>query len=518
MPFSNEEQQIIIYGKQQGKNRDEILRALNNYKLGIKTSPVAEPSYAEKVKETALGGVQQIKQGISELATPPEVSSVGTTQQELGTGAAVAETIAQGTRAGARSVGSLGRVVGGALATAASPILPAVSSFISSLVPEGLKQSVSKYVQENPDKVKELEQYAQIANLAIAPATKALPSTTRSAIDVAKRNLPDIKIPEISNPLKVSQAKAFETARNELATTARKYSTARGVLDDAQNLGVDPIESIAQKDVLNALSELENGQIRTSEAINVLERQNATLANVRNDISFMSDVATPFSEYRQYVDDIIDSQQSWTQAKRDATKARVSKVLDDYEKTYGKAPLSVTELEKIKTEQTGLSKTYKNTDAFQYDTHSIIGKASRDLAKQITDEDGVSAGLNKLMTQNYNAIELLEKLDGKTPHGGRFTKVLTQTAGTVAGGIAGATGGVPQAIIGALSGRFGASFADDFLNSNLISNPYKRYVINQLLADQPAVLKNAQKWLDENLPDISELGDTTLVNSVQLKK
>jgi len=343
----------------------------------------------------------------------------------------------------------------------------------------------------------------------LAPAGNAAKAATNAATtvgtSVAKsttEKLGKIGIPGLSKP--ATHEKAVATFTSELQKTTDKYVAARRLVEANRQKGVDPFAPIAQKDIVEAITQLKNGQIDTREAVDILEAHNSSFATLRNDITFFADEPVPFKDYRQFMMDTIEAR-NLTKTAEATMKEKAAAVLDKWATTYGDN-IPLVEIEKLKSEQGALSKSFKMTDKFSYDLHGIFERGSKDFVDSYMAQNPLHQELNKAMQQNFSAIELLKSLDGKTPHGGRFTKILGQTAGTTAGAIAGAsTGGLGGALAGSLAGRLSATAIDDILGSNLISNPMKRRLIMQMTKKDPAVMEKAAQWIKQNIPDIGDL-------------
>ena len=277
--------------------------------------------------------------------------------------------------------------------------------------------------------------------------------------------------------------------------------------------GTDPI-GVLQSYGNKVIPTLEQGKITPTAAGEVkdfLKEQIETLSNIKNDAVFLNENKVPFNDYADFVNNTIQAEaakQNWSRAYMDKVTKQVSAELENYKSTYGKEGLPIPEIDKIKTQETRQSKSYNNPgkDTFQYDTHGIFGKASRSLVEMFT-EDAPTKELNKLIQSHYDAIELVDSLVGRTPHGGRFTKIAERTSGGIAGTLIGGTAGHP--ILGYVGGRLVADYLNEVLGNNFISSPLKRILVKNAGIQDQAVVQRALKYIDENSPDISTLGDTT---------
>lgn len=301
--------------------------------------------------------------------------------------------------------------------------------------------------------------------------------------------------------------------RNLIETTVREtaqpYKAANAVLTKAETTGSNPIKAIASYGD-QALPDLVDGKLYTADAQKYLRTQIADLGQLKSDLLFTSDATVSFPQYRQYVNDLIDGNRGWTAPKKAAIKAKASSVIDNLEAGYANAPIAkggelpLTELDKIKTEQTSLSSSYKaQPGSFEYDLHGVLGKGARDLVDTLSGDNAQIAELNKWIQSHYDAIALYKTLEGKAPKGGKLTAAFTRLGGEVTGAVAGGSLGHP--IVGAFAGRVIADRINGIIQNDLISNPLKRAMIAKLAPEAPDVVKAALKYLDDNTPTLSDL-------------
>jgi hypothetical protein len=306
-----------------------------------------------------------------------------------------------------------------------------------------------------------------------------------------------------------------------------KYVNYAKELNKAKTAGTDPVGVIASYGK-NALPEEASGKIDPTNAQDFLKEQISNLSNLKNDAVFLNDSMVKLSELKQRAIDFAKSQaKDWSSAQDAITQIKKlfdTKIIPNY-KEYpnlenakldsegnlidGEVPLS--EIDKVKTVQTGLSKAYNNSTAkpFELDAHGFIGKSARTLVEDLTD-DVQTKELNNWISSHYNAIDLLEKLRGKTPTGGVLSKLIKQGTNTATGAIIGGASGHP--LIGALAGHYIQPFIEGILGSDFISNPLKARIVNSMEIGDPAVVKGIQDYISQNMPDIKELGDYTLNN------
>lgn len=309
---------------------------------------------------------------------------------------------------------------------------------------------------------------------------------------------------------------AAENPRNiigdQFRNTIEQYTKPGQILDKAEAMGSDPI-GVLQSYGNEIIPELEDGKITAKsldEPIAVLENGIDTLSKYKADSVFLSDNNVPLSEFRQQALDYASRGGSVN--KVGPVQADINHIFDEMEAHYKTSPIMkegaipLSEVDRIKSEQADLSKNFKpNVKTFNPDSHYYVSKAARNLVETMSDDPTLHK-FNQLIESHYDAIKLLNSLVGKTPHGGKFNKIIDMLAGTMVGGMAGSAVGHP--LIGAIIGRGGAHAIDALLHNNFIPNPLKRIMVANILKDaDPKVVTEMMKWIDGNSPDISELGE-----------
>lgn len=340
--------------------------------------------------------------------------------------------------------------------------------------------------------------FRDIKNSPAGKAVANIPSSISSAKNAAIEN--------IGGNARDIISKQFEDTANKYPSVARK-------IENANKAGSNPVE-VFKTYGNKALPEIEKGKISTSlEQKDFLKEQIRTLSELKNSAVARTDNPVSFDDYLQHGNDLIDAQQNWTPVKKLQMKADFEKIVVEMRSAYqgsavldnGKLPLS--ELDRIKTEQTGLSKTYKNPQAkFAYDAHGIAGKAARSLVDIMADSAPINE-LNNWIQSHYDAIKVLDSLSGKTPQGGMLSRHFTRLGGEIAGGIAGSSVGHP--IIGLFAGRVGADAFSSLLQSDFISNPLKKMIVDYAAEKgilQPTSVAEIKNYINAHTPSLEDLG------------
>ncbi len=305
------------------------------------------------------------------------------------------------------------------------------------------------------------------------------------------------------------QAKASAAIETEIRNLGEKYPSIGDALNKAEvNKGSEPIKVISSYEGGKALPTMnKGGKMNSLPAINFLRNQVNTLGEIKSNLVKTAKENVPLKEFKQAAIDRID-RAGWSVAKSNAEKTNVSKLIDSLKESYPKG-IPAEELDKIKTEQAGESKSYNSKSPFSPDSHAIVGQTAAD-AVISKGGDAPIDELNKLLTSHYDAIKVLKTMNGKTPHGGMISRHAANIAGEVGGLAAGMAVGHP--FLGAMAGRGASEAMNNILNNHFISNPLKRSLIRNMKGEKPEVIKQALDYLasQEGSPESTSVrtGDT----------
>jgi hypothetical protein len=404
-------------------------------------------------------------------------------------------------------VPGIGKIVGGAAQAITAPLAPVMKPVGAAI------DAVTKPISDNPTVQKfanspageatanvasTVGDYANAAGLLVGG--KAAPEAGASALEEGGNIVSDAKnalkgTPEqIAAKATAKQAKAADAIDTEVRNTAAKYPTVGKVLNQSEAVkGTDPISVLSSYAGGKALPTLVKGKLQTDAAVNFLKSQVSKLGETKSNLNFLNDNAIPLKDFQQRALDQVDAQTGWSAAKKADAKAQVGKLMSNMKDTYGDQPLSMSEVDKLKTEHTTESTSYNSKSPFSPDAHAIVGKAARDIVSMHADGAPIDE-LNKLMSSHYAAIDLLNSMRGKTPHGGALSKMTHNVLGEVAGFAGGTAVGHP--FLGAMAGRAGAEFMDGVINNHFISNPLKRTIVNSMKGADPEALNAARAHMD----------------------
>lgn len=296
---------------------------------------------------------------------------------------------------------------------------------------------------------------------------------------------------------KANAMKAHDLIDKEIRNTAEKYGDVGKALNHAEvTKGTEPIKVLAsypKGEALPTMSRL--GKMNSLPAINFLRKQVGSLGKIKGDLVDTAKQNISVEDFKKTIEDKIDSSYG-SQAARDAQKADIAKEMERLQKSYPDG-IPTKEMDKLKSEQASESSSYKTTgfpSRFAPDTHSLIAGTAKDLVEKQGGEAPIEE-LNKWIQTHHDAIKVLEKMHGKTPHGGMFTRHV----GGIAGEIAGLAGGmaVGHPFIGAMAGRGASEVVNNLLSSHFISNPLKRSIITNMKGVKPDVIQKALDFISQ---------------------
>jgi hypothetical protein len=290
---------------------------------------------------------------------------------------------------------------------------------------------------------------------------------------------------------------------NGFRDTANKYPSNAGLLlhnMENQN-GTNPLGVLSSYGK-NTVPDMggERGAIDPTDQIDFLKEQIRKLGGIKTDAVQANDQGISITQLIKTAYQQIKNQ-GWSILKQKAAQVGVDKIFARIGEAYPEGVVPLTEVDTIKSEQAGLSKSYNNKKAepFELDAHAVVGSSAKTTVEDAT-QDGPTKEFNKFIQSHYDAIDLLEALRGKTPHGGMLTKQFGRlTAQGVGAGVGAATGGSP--ILGAIAGRGAMDSIDGIFNNNFISNPLKRMLVSNL-KDVPApVIQQMLDYIDKTMAE-----------------
>lgn len=164
---------------------------------------------------------------------------------------------------------------------------------------------------------------------------------------------------------------------------------------------------------------------------------------------------------------------------------KVKQEFANYRDIYGES-VNIKDANEIKKGQWEKTKYFNPQDAgYVKDVNNQIGHVFKDAVEKGFGDDFPVQRLNQYIGDHYDAINLLDKINGNTIKGGRLGNYLTKAVGTTLG----ASVGGP---FGAVAGYMGGDLLNDLMTRSAIADPLKRYILEHY-ADKlsPSVVKEA---------------------------
>lgn len=499
-----------------GQSRADEIRA-----LASKATQAQQPNVLQRaggaIVDQAKAGFQQAKEGVSELLTPPEMNGqeVRDTSKTLGKKAAMQDAGAQVLAAGAHGVATLGKVAGGVAETATAPLAPIfkgaekVGRKIGEAAPTSVTVPIENALERHPEIGKQATDIMNTASLAVpeegTPAGRVIDNVGGGIVDTTKTAAQKVgkaleTPPASAEPAKPAAAATKSTnpahaaIEDEIRNTAAKYPSVGKILNAAETKSkTDPISVLSSYASGKALPTLTKGKIQVDNAVKYLAGQRGGLAKLKSQLVKSSQEIMAPEEFRKSAETKIDGM-NWSQAKKDAMKKDVAGIVETIKESYPEG-IPNTEMDLLKSEHQGESKSYNSKSKFALDAHGIVGQ----VAKELVEKNGGSAPieeLNKLIQSHFDAEKLLLAMRGKTPHGGALSRMVNNTLGEVGGFAGGMVVGHP--FLGAMAGRAGAEAVTEIINNHFISNPLKRSMVNNMKGVDPEVVQKANDYLEAN--------------------
>jgi hypothetical protein len=308
-----------------------------------------------------------------------------------------------------------------------------------------------------------------------------------------------------------------------MKATTDKYGVSRNLLYNMENRnGTNPLGVISSYGN-RAIPQIVPGRgvVNPIEAIDFLNERIASLSEVKGEAVELSNKPTQVNDVDTQVKGIV-GQQGWTKLQQDRTLAQIGQMegvdpvtgkiipgkgeLGALENSYPDGNIPLAEIDKLKSYEANLSKSYNNKSAgpFELDAHAILAKVYRKIVEDNTDSD-VIREYNKYIQSHYDAIELLRSLENKTPHGGMLTRQFQRIGAEAVGAGAGAVfGGGPIGAV--LGGAVAGSVVDTvmgIMNDHFISNPLKRMLIKNMPDVPDPVIQKMLDYVDRTKTGIS---------------
>lgn len=292
----------------------------------------------------------------------------------------------------------------------------------------------------------------------------------------------------------ITQEGAINAVKKNLTDTMGATRSGGKLLENITSRGSDPAGLIVGE---NAIPDIVNGKFSTQAAQQAVKKNLATVGKLRAAILDSSGESVPLASLRRFAGDQVE--QYAASGETTKMQAQLDKLFQDYQGSYGDA-VTPSQLEAIKEAQAGASGIYKRTGQIgEQNAASIVGNVARSRIEDIASKSGFSGmkELNKLMSEHYDALSLLGKIDGQTVKGGRLGNMLRghtiagiSALADVAGG-----GGLFSTLLAGLGGEGANALLSKIMGDTSISNPARELILNSIAQVNPDIIKAAQEFL-----------------------
>lgn len=288
--FTEQEKQIITFGKANGKTRQEVEQALIRLRTGQKPK-VAEPmqpSYLSRLGESYKEGAQNI---ISSFQNVPEQIRAGE-----------APSIVAG-RVPLRVAGQVARSAFAPLTEAIAPAIePAITSAVeSSPMLQSIIQKASDLASKYPEAAKDIQDFVDIATLgigsaasklgkqavekgikpvieageaAVGKAGEAIKPLAQTATDIAERGAKFIATAPERAATNIAAKEAEQALIKELPEVGQKAVQSGVALRDAKQIAqMTPAEKAASKPLIEAAKKFEVTRVAADDPANLVGKE-----------------------------------------------------------------------------------------------------------------------------------------------------------------------------------------------------------------------------------------------------
>lgn len=299
----------------------------------------------------------------------------------------------------------------------------------------------------------------------------------------------------LTTTAKQTLAKPFiPTAQKQLKQTYTELFTGtkpgKKALVKSTQAGKDTPEFLSSK---GKIVDIQNGKINSQPLIENLKTDVQPLQQTQRQLLQAKDRVLPQADYVA-LDDIAKSAKQRL-ATREAMgsgelidrHAEVDKVITNLKKIYGDN-INLSTLDEIKSAQWQASATFDmSKPKFVPDVHYSIAKSAQKTIEGKVPEASIHS-LNAEIGNYWEAVKMLQKIDGQAVKGGRLGRYFSRTLGAMAG----STGGP----FGTLTGAYAGDFVSEVMQNNSIATPIKRMILQQITPDN-ALYSQAQQALTQ---------------------
>jgi len=514
MAFNKKEQEIIRWGAQNGKSKDEVKEAIFNSRAGITPSKpeVEDSSFLQEAVGDISTGFQRAGEEFTERG-PERIEEIRERDDGQGAVSSIIQRFGAGSRTAARALGEIG------------------TGAIKALLPQQAEEAIASTAQdlitkiiETPENQERIAQYGQFkekhpviaANVEaalgvaeLATAVTGAGQAAKTATGAAQFAVPAVGVvgrkfftqfdgfaeragqlipTSISGIRQRAQQHVFNRIDNQVDELLAQGNLQRQTSELAKR-GVDVREKLRRPKVFEGLK-LTDGKIVPDEAIEQLQIQTDYLLDAKRAIL-------------QEVDGFVDPINKQTIFERAARDVRVTElapadrgdVIRGIQRQLDALPdeLNLTEWDKLRAKFRKSARSAKDIQK-RDNPEAALENAIRDTIFDVTDDfpfdtQGQFASLNQEIRDNIATMDFINKsLRGRAIKGGRLGNLGARAVGAIAG----SQGGPLGTILGSEAG--GA--IQSILMNNQLGNDIKLVLIREI-ADEDQILKAAQEILSK---------------------
>lgn len=312
---------------------------------------------------------------------------------------------------------------------------------------------------------------------------------------------------KIASFIRPTSNQAVNQLQGGLSKAFTATKSAGNMFSDLKTGGFNADEFLANK---NLYPDIVDRHYDSTAAVSTLEQQIKNLSDVRTEALGSYPNMVKFDDLKENALDAVTTPQNRADGTLLARQAQVSGVIDTYKKIYGDSvPLNT--LSEIKSGLDSLGKYDATVSNPTRDTYKQIGRVAKEsIENEVQKADPTSNNsvqqFNKYIQQHYQAIDMLNKINGNAAKGGSLSRYALGIAGSIA-----ASGGGP---LSSLLGFFGGEYGSDLITSNAVTNPLRNAVLNKLKMEDPAIVN---QFLNKAVKNAPATTPNNILNSISKK-
>ena len=329
-------------------------------------------------------------------------------------------------------------------------------------------------------------------------------------------------IPKLFAPFtnNLTQEGAINATQNALEEEANRSKSNKGMLGNMNNKGRDAFSLIAHTD---SLPEVKGTNFDSSASIENMQKRISELGQVRAQaLDKIGETQSLDALAKQAKSGILSIPADASPAEAHLIKQRmfsgetggmgskIDKIIADIKTAHGLVPdingvmpdmqISASDLEAMKESQMTNSGIFKRSGAIgDQNGASMLGEAAKTNIEKMASNSGFPGmdEYNKIIGNHYDAIKILQKMDGQTVKGGRLGNMLRgHTAGLIGAGATSMLGGGFWGTLAGGAGMEGASHLfSKMLGETTLSNPLRDVIMSKIQTEDPEIVAQMQKFL-----------------------